>query len=132
MMVLFQASGAAQARRSFPVNVPPPSPAGYDVLMTRTREPKTRTIRLIQPPGADGVGIFCVSVGETTTIYTLREIECQIGGRGFAVARLGLGEQYHVRIETLEGSSCECMGFLRHGYCRHVLGLYALVQAGKM
>jgi hypothetical protein len=102
--------------------------------MTTTRQTKaakTRTIRLIRPM-IDGVGVFCVNVGESTTLYVLREIPCQIGGRGFAVARLGLGTQYHVRIDTLEESTCECMGFLRHGYCKHVLGLYALVQAGKV
>ena len=103
--------------------------------MTPTREPratKTRTIRLLQAPTAGGVGVFCVTVGEATTIYVLREIECQIGGRGFEVSRLGLGTQYHVRIDTLDESTCECMGFLRHGYCKHVLGLYALAQAGRI
>jgi hypothetical protein len=102
--------------------------------MTTTRQPKaekTRSIRLIRPM-IDGVGVFCVNVGESMTIYVLREIPCQIGGRGFEVARLGLGTQYHVRIDSLEESTCECMGFLRHGYCKHVLGLYALVQAGKI
>lgn len=106
------------------------------VSMSRTREPKaqkTRTIRLLQAPGAgDGVGVFSVTVGETSTIYVLREIACEIGGRGFSVARLGLGTQYHVRIDTLDESTCECMGFLRHGYCKHVLGLYALAQAGRI
>jgi hypothetical protein len=95
--------------------------------------PPTRTIRLVRPTAADGVGVFAVTVGDVTTIYTLREIPCEIGGRGFAVARLGLGTQYHVRIdEPLEESTCECMGFLRHGYCRHVLGLFALVKAGRI
>ena len=39
-----------------------------------------------------------------------------------------MGTLYHVRIGTAEECSCECLGFLRHGYCRHVLGLQALVQ----
>jgi hypothetical protein len=94
--------------------------------------PRTRTICLVLPPSADGAGVFRVTVGKTTTLYTVHEIPCEIGGRGFAVHRLGLGELYHVRIDTLEESTCECLGFLRHGYCRHVLGLYALVQAGKV
>jgi hypothetical protein len=103
--------------------------------MTRTRQPraqKARTIRLARPATIDGVGVFCVTVGESMTIYTLREIPCEIGGRGFEVARLGLGTLYHVRVETLEDSSCECLGFLRHGYCKHVLGLAALIQAEKV
>ena len=102
--------------------------------MTRTRQPNaapTRTIRLLRPP-VDGVGVFRVTAGRTTALYAVREIPCEIGGRGFAVHRLGLGELYHVRVDTLEESTCECLGFLRHGYCRHVLGLFALVQAGKV
>jgi hypothetical protein len=103
--------------------------------MTRTSQPKAskpRTIGLIRPPAVDGVGVFRISVGETITLYAVHEIRCEIGGRGFAVHRLGLGELYHVRIDSLEESTCECLGFLRHGYCKHVLGLYALVQAGKL
>jgi hypothetical protein len=92
----------------------------------------TRTIRLIRPPAADGVGVFRVCVGEKASLYAVHEIPCEIGGRGFAVHRLGLGDLYHVRIDTLEESTCECLGFLRHGYCKHVGGLYALVQAGKL
>jgi hypothetical protein len=102
--------------------------------MTATRQPKAkkpRTIRLVRPP-VDGVAVICVTVGDASTIYALREIPCEIGGRGFAVNRLGLGDQYHVRIDTPEDSTCECMGFCRYGYCRHVLGLLALVQAGKL
>jgi hypothetical protein len=93
---------------------------------------RTRTICLIRPSTLDGVGVFRVTVGETTTFYAVHEVPCEIGGRGFAVHRLGLGDLYHVRISTLEDSTCECMGFLRHDYCKHVLGLYALVQAGKV
>jgi hypothetical protein len=96
----------------------------------RTKEP--RTIRLLRSPGADGVGVFCVSVGEQSTFYTLHEIECEIGGRGFAVHKLGLGTLYHVRVGREEECSCECLGYLRHGYCRHVLGLLALTREGRL
>ncbi len=103
--------------------------------MTTPRQPKppkTRTISLIRPPASDGVGVFRINMGETISLYVMHEVPCDIGGRGFAVHRLGLGEVYHVRVASLEDSTCECLGFLRHGYCRHVLGLYALVQAGKV
>jgi len=90
-----------------------------------TRE---RVIRLERPTTIDGVGVFSVRVGERTTYYTLHEIRCDIGGRGFAVHRLGLGELYHVRVGEPEECSCECLGFLRHGHCRHVLGLLALLK----
>ncbi len=102
------------------------------MTMRQPKVPKKRTICLVRPPLGDGVGVFRVTVGQTTTLYAVREVPCEIGGRGFAVNRLGLGELYHVRIDSLEESTCECLGFLRHGYCKHVLGLYALVQAAKV
>jgi hypothetical protein len=78
------------------------------------------------------VAVFCVTIGKEAAFYTLREIPCEIGGRGFALHRTGLGNLYHVRVGAAEDCSCECMGFLRHGYCRHVLGLQALIGAGKV
>jgi hypothetical protein len=100
---------------------------------TRPRKKKpARTIRLVRSPAVDGVGVFCLSVGAETTYYTLHEIACEIGGRGFAVHRTGLGTLYHVRVGQPNECSCECMGYYRHGYCRHVLGLRALIEAGKV
>jgi hypothetical protein len=87
-------------------------------------------IRLERPATLDGVGVFSVRAGGKTTYYAVHEIRCDIGGRGFAVHRLGLGELYHVRVGAPEECSCECLGFLRHGHCRHVLGLLALVGRG--
>jgi hypothetical protein len=91
-----------------------------------------RVIRLLRPTTIDGVGVFSVRAGSRTTFYTLHELRCDIGGRGFAVHRLGLGELYHVRVGAPADCSCECLGFLRHGRCRHVLGLLALIRRGLL
>jgi hypothetical protein len=91
-----------------------------------------RSIRLVRSPAIDGVGVFCVTVGERSTHYTFHEIPCFIGGRGFVVHRLGLGQVYHVRIGRRTECSCECLGFLAHGHCRHILGLLALSRSGKL
>ena len=80
----------------------------------------------------DGLRVIAVTAGKETTYYTLREIGCEIGGRGFAVHKLGMGTLYHVRVGEPDDNSCECLGFLRHGCCKHILGLLALVQAGKV
>jgi hypothetical protein len=98
----------------------------------RSRPAPARTIRLVRPADERGVAIVCVVLGKDSSFYTLREIPCEIGGRGFAVHRTGLGSLYHVRVGAPEDCSCECLGFLRHGYCKHVLGLQALCQAGKL
>jgi hypothetical protein len=89
-----------------------------------------RTIRLVQAPTADGVGVFCIRDPLQTAFYAFHEIPCFIGGRGFAVHRLGLGTLYHVRVGKRENCSCECLGFLSRGVCRHVLGLRTLVRHG--
>jgi hypothetical protein len=89
-----------------------------------------RSIRLIRSPSRDGVGVLSITAGGVTAFYTFHEIPCFIGGRGFAIHRLGLGNLYHVRIGPPEDCSCECLGFLRHGRCRHVLGLLALQARG--
>jgi len=91
-----------------------------------------RSIRLVRRPDDTGVGVFCVTVGNDDSYYVMRELPCPIGGRGFAVHRLGLGNLYHVRIGTPAECSCECQGFLFRGQCRHVLGLLALAREGKL
>jgi hypothetical protein len=94
--------------------------------------PPVRTIRLVRSPHKDGVGVFCISVGARSQFYTFHEIRCDIGGRGFAVHKLGLGTLYHVRIGRPVDCSCECLGFLSRNSCRHVLGLRALVRRGSL
>jgi hypothetical protein len=94
--------------------------------------PQTRSIRLVRSPAVDGVGVFCVTAGGRSCFYTLHGIPCFIGGRGFAVHKLGLGTLYHVRVGRREDCSCECLGFLYRGRCRHILGLLALVRRGKL
>jgi hypothetical protein len=95
-------------------------------------ETAERTIRLVRPPDRRGVGIFSVRTAEETAHYTLREIRCDIGGRGFEVHKLGLGRLYHVRVGRRADCACECLGFLAHGRCRHVLGLLALIRRGLL
>jgi len=91
-----------------------------------------RTIRLVRPPGEGGVGVFCIHDPRRTTFYAFREIPCAVGGRGFALHKLGLGTLYHVRIGKRADCSCECVGFLARGVCRHVLGLLAMARHGLL
>ena len=92
---------------------------------------RERSVRLIRPP-RDGVGVVLLAVPRETAYYTFVEIPCEIGGRGFAMHRTGLGTLYHVRVGDAEDCDCDCRGFLRWGYCKHVLGLLALVKAGRL
>ena len=91
-----------------------------------------RTIRLVRSPRGDGVGVFSILDRRRTTYYTFHEIPCAVGGRGFALHKLGLGTLYHVRIGRRADCSCECLGFLARGVCRHMLGLLALARHGLL
>ncbi|CAN5522889.1 hypothetical protein BH11PLA2_BH11PLA2_21880 [soil metagenome] len=83
----------------------------------------------MQLPDDRGVGVFCITQGSVTHWYAFKEIPCEIGGRGFTIHKLGLGEVYHVRVGDPGDCSCECLGFLRHDHCKHVAGLRALLRA---
>ena len=98
--------------------------------MPRSPATPARAIALVRSPTADGIGVFRITVGAEAQFYTFKEIRCDIGGRGFVVHRLGLGTVYHVRVGHRDESSCECLGWLRHDHCKHVLGLKALAARG--
>lgn len=102
--------------------------AGY----VKEKRKQDRTITLVRSPSTDGVGIFRIGEGGKSTFYTFHEIPCEIGGRGFAIHRLGLGNLYHVRVGGPEDCSCECMGFLRWNHCKHIAGLKALIARGLL
>jgi hypothetical protein len=98
--------------------------------VTDASEPLRRDIRLICRPDAFGVGIFSITKKRRASFYVFKEIRCDIGGRGFAVHRLGLANLYHVRVGSPRQSTCECLGFLAHGRCKHIQGLAALIAHG--
>jgi hypothetical protein len=99
--------------------------------MPRKSKPERR-LHLVRRPDAHFPGMFSISTRKTTTFYVFWEIPCDIGGRGFAVHRLGLGELYHVRFGKPSECSCECLGFLRHGACKHLAALVALTEHGEL
>ena len=95
--------------------------------MIDSAERPPRVIRLVRRPDEYGVGILAITKKGRTEYYVFKEVPCAIGGRGFAVHRLGLANLYYVRVGTPWQSTCECLGFLRHGRCKHIQGLAALI-----
>jgi hypothetical protein len=89
-----------------------------------------RFVRLLRPPTNNDVGLVALSAHHRTAFYVFKEIPSDIGGRGFVMHRLGLGHVYHVRVGTPAQCSCECLGFYRHGNCKHIQGMLALVGHG--
>lgn len=105
------------------------APLELGMFVTSTERPP-RVIRLLRRPDRHGVGLLCITQKRRTYYYVFKEIPCDIGGRGFAVHRLGLANLYHVRVGAPRDCSCDCLGFLSHGRCKHVLGLTALIGHG--
>jgi len=97
--------------------------------MPRTKQ-KDRRVRLLRAPGDDGIGVLSLITRKEETFYTFCEIPCEIGGRGFALHRMGLGDLYHVRIGAKYDCSCDCLGFLAHSTCKHIQALMALEREG--
>jgi len=92
----------------------------------RKKAAPQRSIRLLRSPRPQGPGLMAITSKRQTNYYAFTEMPCDIGGRAFALHRLGLGKLYHVRVGTAAECSCECLGFLQHRKCKHVLGLLAL------
>ena len=95
-------------------------------------KPPQFAIELLRSPKLDGVGVFRFAAKRDSAVYAFHEIRCDIGGRGFALHRLGLGTLYHVRVGNRTDSSCECMGYLRHGRCRHLHALRSLIDSNEI
>ena len=88
-------------------------------------------------------GILRLSIGKETTIYAANPLPADFG-LGFTLTKQeaergpdGLtikdGATYHVNLDPNTGRhSCECLGHLHHGRCKHVSALLALFVAGRL
>jgi len=92
---------------------------------------KTRTIRLISTQDGDLPAIVRIEAGRKVALYAVREVPSQFGGRGFLVREVkDHAETYSVHCGTPR--LCDCFGHLRHGRCKHVSGLQALIDTGRI
>ena len=102
---------------------------------TRQRKPRpkpARKIRLCLPPAPSGWGVVEITIGRKVDNYFLRRIGSDFGD-GFRLEKFSGqgGESYDVHLSD-QGHQCECLGFLRHGRCKHVAGLAKLRNLGKI
>jgi hypothetical protein len=122
--------------------------------ITRPRAARqvTRTIRLDLAPFGGNPGICTISVTtgvkvkRTLTVdYFLRVLKADFGAAAFELEKFstqtGDDEEPGPYQILLDGpnSTCSCKGFLRHGMaanggtgCKHIGGVQALVNAGKL
>ena len=100
---------------------------------TRQRKPRTkpqRFIRLCVKPCDGAPGVVRITVGGKSQDYFLSPLAADFG-TAFLLEKIGAEEAYHVNLNGSQ-SSCECKGFLRHGHCKHIVGLAALIAAGRL
>lgn len=93
-------------------------------MVTKT---KTRTISV--ESWQNGSGVVSVTENGKIDTYDVREIGSDFG-RCFRVEKRD-GDSYDVCVNGRQ-STCECLGHLKHGHCRHVSGLAALIAQGRI
>ncbi len=100
----------------------------------KVRKPAVRTARVKVPFSADcGHAVVTLTVGKQADDYLIRRLPSDFG-TAFAVEKVADpdGHSYAVCLNGNGTGTCECLGYLRHGHCKHVEGLAALVRAGKL
>jgi hypothetical protein len=101
----------------------------------RSRKPRTKPVRTIgvavRPSDVNPYFVIRITEGKKTDLYSVRPIPSD-WGKAYAMAKLPEEQDpYHVCLAGAD-SVCDCKGFLRHGHCRHVEGLTALTNAGRL
>jgi hypothetical protein len=99
--------------------------------MTSTQKP-ARSAK-VQKVGTST--ILWLTVGKLTTAYRVTPLRSQLGDPAFRLTKANQGagepEQYDVQVNGPR-STCECLGFLKHGHCKHVAGLQAIIASGRL
>src|SRR5205807_2565568 len=89
--------------------------------------------------------VLKLTVGQSTDVYAFRQLPADFGvgaqvtkqepvrDEAGRLVEVRDGEVYHVLANPKDGRhSCDCLGFLRHGHCKHVEALSALLARGKL
>lgn len=77
----------------------------------------------------DGGGIMVIKKGRLETGYSVSELGTPWPGRYFVLQNLRNGLAYNVFIGPI--NVCDCIGFLKNGYCKHVDVLSAICNPKK-
>jgi hypothetical protein len=116
-------------------------------MATLTETPKARkvskSVRSLRISDAiKGAHTLVITQDGERTFYDLREIPCDIGGRGFRLDKCCAGtgsdreeSSYDVPVDGAADGSCTCKGFLfhkQHKACKHISAVQTLVRLGKL
>jgi hypothetical protein len=106
----------------------------------RTVRPAPRSIRVVFRPEPGLPGHVRIKVGSCSTDYTLERltVDPDFEGEGWQLTKCspvldGEDAVYHLLLAfNGQDHSCDCRGHQAHGHCKHVDGLGAAIQAGKL
>jgi hypothetical protein len=106
----------------------------------KTRKPDQKPARRVTLIGADSNPMVVeMTIGKDTFAYFVKKIHADYG-MGFEFRKVevdGLSENsedtYHVHYDPARrSSSCDCLGGLHHGHCKHQEAIVTLIRAGKI
>jgi hypothetical protein len=112
-------------------------------VVTKGRKIKSSSLRSLRISDAiNGVRTLVITQDGERTFYDLREVRCDIGGRGFRLDKCAEGSgsdgeenSYDVRVDGAADGSCTCKGFTYHRHqkpCKHIAALKVLIGLGKV
>lgn len=96
---------------------------------------KERTISLRTWDAMRKCGVLQITEGSKIDLYAVERM-LEVEGHAYRVVKYTeqgerQGDGYDVLIAG-ERSLCDCLGFGRFGYCRHVQGLTTLIAKGRI
>ena len=105
----------------------------------KTRKPAPKPERRVQLYGADSNPMLVeMTIGKESFSYFVKRIHADYG-MGFEFTkcpdRVGPSSDdvYHVHYDPGRRlSTCDCLGGLHHGHCKHQEAIVALIQSGKI
>lgn len=88
-----------------------------------------RSVRVVLPIGSQvgGDGLIRISTPDKSASYWTAEVPSALPGRAFSLKERGKVEAPEYTCHVGGHRSCECLGWLRWGKCKHVDALAALV-----
>ncbi len=104
---------------------------------TKARVKAIRTYRVLERLDQPGkAALIDITVGKLSTAYFVERLETG-WGQGFKLTKAFDGsptserQVYDVMLAE-DGSRCECLGFLKHGHCKHPDALRAAISDGSL
>jgi hypothetical protein len=98
----------------------------------KTPAPTVRYLKLLIRPGEDGPGLLSITVGGVRSVYWLKPIDSQDGGRAFELRKFRSGTVYTVRLGPGSLKSCDCPAATHRHSCKHSDAVAKLVKLGRV